>query len=73
MISYMTFKRDLKEIIRSFRDEASTSKEINGIIEQLDNLLQDILILNAQNNGLTSRYNGDDSCMRIHKNLKILR
>lgn len=64
-------QKRFKEIIRSFRDEASTSKEINGIIEQLDNLLQDILILNAQNNGLTSRYNGDDSCMRIHK--KILK
>lgn len=64
-------KKRYKDIIRSFRDQKDTTEKTKQIIEKLDFLLNDILILNAQNNGLTSRYNGNDSCMRTHK--KIIR
>lgn len=60
-----------KEIIRSLRAEGDTTQKVHEIMAKLDALLQDILVLNAQNNGLTSRYHGDDSYMRIHK--KILK
>ncbi|MFE6074949.1 type I restriction endonuclease [Paenibacillus sp. NPDC057886] len=68
---FYELKKRYKDIIRSFRDQKDTTEKTKKVIEKLDLLLNDILILNAQNNGLTSRYNGNDSCMRIHK--KILR
>lgn len=68
---FKDLQKRFRDIIRSLRDEGSTTKKVNEIMMKLDTLLQEILLLNAQNNGLTSRYNGDDSYMRIHK--KILK
>jgi type I restriction enzyme, R subunit len=69
--AYMDLQNRFKIIMRTVRDEAKSTKKIKDIMNKFDQLLQDILILNAQNNGLTSRYRGNDSYMRIHK--KILK
>lgn len=67
--AFMDLQRRFRDIIRSFKDEANTTKKAKKIITELGFLLTDILILNEENNGLTSKYNGDDSCMRIHKRI----
>lgn len=66
---YVELRGRFKDIIRMFRDAANTTEKVLEVVNKLDGLLHDILLLNAQNNGLTSRYNGDVSCMRIHKRI----
>ena len=54
-------------IVRCFRDEISSVAQTLKIMSDMDELLQEIYTLNAQNDGLTARYQGDSACMRIHK------
>jgi type I restriction enzyme R subunit len=70
--NYIAVQHRFKDIVRSFRDNADTSKKVDAIIKDMDILLTDILVINSTNNGLTARYHGDDSCMRIHKRILSL-
>lgn len=66
---YKELYKRFKTIIKKFKDEADTSEKVASIIVELDALINEIAILNDSNNSLTKRYNGDESCMRIHKKL----
>lgn len=66
---YIKLQQRFKEIVRSLRLDGDKTKQIQKIMKELDLLLIDILIINSDNNGIISMYNGDDSCMRIHKRL----
>ncbi|MCL7747044.1 DEAD/DEAH box helicase family protein [Halalkalibacter alkaliphilus] len=68
--AFIELQNRYKEIVRSFRNETSSTHQITQILKDLDALYNDILILSASNNTLTSRYNGDDAYMRIHKRIK---
>jgi type I restriction enzyme R subunit len=59
-----------KNIIRQFKNEASSTEIVKVIITELNTLYKDIMTLNLNNNSLTNYYRGDDSCMRIHKRLR---
>mgnify|MGYP005763073929 CR=1 FL=1 len=66
---YKELYKRFKTIIKKFKDEADTSEKVALIIVELDALINEIAILNNSNSSLTKRYNGDESCMRIHKKL----
>lgn len=66
--SFLKLQKNFKQIIQMFRESLSTHK-VEKIIDELNQLLNEILVLNARNNGITAQYKGDDSCMRIHKRL----
>lgn len=67
--AFVTLQQRFRNIIKDFKTSADTTKKVANIVKDLDVLLSDILLLNASNSGLTARYHGDDSCMRIHKRI----
>jgi len=67
--TFVGLQQRFRDIIRNFKSNADTSKKVVEIVKEMDILLSDILVLNASNSGLTARYHGDESCMRIHKRI----
>lgn len=68
---YKGFHKEYKELIRKFKNETDTASKVKNVLEELKTLLSKILLLNNQNNSLTNRYKGDETCMRVHKKFKI--
>lgn len=66
---YIDLQTEFKKIIWKFKNDSNTIQKIILIIEELKALYLRIQILNSDNNGLISLYQGDDSCMRIHKRI----
>lgn len=66
---YIELEDRFKSLVRSVKFDGDKTNEINRILNEMDQLLIDIRVLNSENNGLISKYNGDDTCMRIHKRL----
>lgn len=69
-LEYKGLQKRFKSIIKQFKNDCDTTEKVHNIIKGLDKLLKDINILNLLNASLTKKYNGDESCMRIHKRLK---
>lgn len=65
---YIELNKKSKEILKRFKDSQTVS-EVKATLEDMDELLVEIMKLNSYNTGLINRYQGDDSCMRIHKRL----
>jgi type I restriction enzyme, R subunit len=66
---FLNLQKRLKEIVRSFRKENNTADQIHYILTDMDVLYRDSQTLNMKNEGLTSKYKGNFSYMRIHKKL----
>lgn len=67
--AYIELEERFKGIVRSFRTDGDKTDQVERIMKEFELLINDIAILNSENSGLISMYNGDDSCMRIHKRL----
>ncbi|MDU2283518.1 type I restriction endonuclease [Clostridium sp.] len=68
---YKEYQKEYKALIKKFKNETDTVSKVKDVLEELKNLLSKILLLNNQNNSLTNRYKGDETCMRVHKKFKI--
>lgn len=66
---FLHLQNRFKDIIRSSRSEQNTTEKIHSILSDMDILYKDILTLNMKNDGLTSKYRGNSSYMKIHKKL----
>lgn len=66
---FVELQLQFREIVRRFKTGYSSTQQVEDVIKALNQLLNQILVLNSNNNGLTARYHGDDSCMRIHKRI----
>ncbi|MEF7664382.1 MULTISPECIES: type I restriction endonuclease [Bacillus cereus group] len=66
---FLHLQKKFKEIIRAFRSDKNKTKDIHSILSDMDVLYKDALTLNIKNDGLTSKYRGQSSFMRIHKKL----
>lgn len=66
---YLELEKRFKDTVRSLKIDGDKTEQVKKIMNEFDQLLVDITILNSENSGLISMYNGDDSCMRIHKRL----
>jgi type I restriction enzyme R subunit len=67
--AYINLKQEFKDIMLSLKHEGDTTEKVNKIINDLKDLYNRIRKINVDNNGIMARYRGDDSCMRIHKQL----
>lgn len=67
--AFVKLQQRFRDIVRRFKTGHSSSQQVENVISELNKLLNEILVLNSNNNGLTARYHGDDSCMRIHKRI----
>lgn len=66
---YYELEKRFKDNIYALKIDGSKTDRVNEIMDEFNRILNDIEVLNAENNGITAMYNGDDSCMRIHKRL----
>jgi type I restriction enzyme R subunit len=66
---YIKIQKRFKEAVRSLKIEGDKTEQVKKIMKEFDLILIDIMSLNSDNNSITSMYNGDDSCMRIHKRM----
>ncbi len=69
--AYRDLYKRYKELIKKFKNETDTASKVKAVLTELDGLYNQILILNDQNNSLTNRYKGDETCMRVHKKFRI--
>ena len=68
---YRSLYKRYKDLIKKFKNETDTASKVKAVLGELDALYNEILILNDQNNSLTNRYKGDETCMRVHKKFRI--
>lgn len=66
---YIKIEKMFKQTVLNLKREGDSSEKVKEVLEEFDQILNDIKILNSKNNGLIAQYNGDDTCMRIHKRL----
>lgn len=66
---YIELEKRFKETIYSLKSDGHKADNVKRIMDEFDQILKDIVVLNSENSGLIAMYNGDDSCMRIHKRL----
>ena len=66
---YIAIQKRFKDTVHKFKVDGKKTEVIKKIMSDFDAVLVDILILNSDNASITSMYNGDDSCMRIHKRM----
>lgn len=69
--AYRDLYKKYKELIKKFKNETDTASKVKAVLDELEELYNQILILNDQNNSLTNRYKGDETCMRVHKKFRI--
>ncbi len=67
--AYYELEKRFKDNVYSLKTDGDNTEKVKRIMDEFDKILKDIEILNAKNNGIIAMYNGDDSCMRIHKRL----
>jgi type I restriction enzyme, R subunit len=70
-IDYKNLYKRYKELIKKFKNETDTTDKVKVVLKELHDLYSKLLILNDNNNSLTSRYKGDETCMRAHKKFRI--
>ncbi|MDU2755729.1 MAG: type I restriction endonuclease [Clostridium sp.] len=70
-IDYKNIYKRYKELIKKFKNETDTADKVKIVLKELDDLYSKLLILNDNNNSLTNRYKGDETCMRVHKKFRI--
>lgn len=68
-LDYIFLQQEFKEIMLSLKLNGDTTEKVKGIINDFKKLYTKIRKLNMDNKGIAARYKGDDSCMRIHKQL----
>lgn len=68
---FRKLKREYKSLIRKFKNETDTASKVKAVLDEMKALYNKLLILNNQNNTLTNRYAGDETCMRVHKKFRI--
>lgn len=59
--------QNYKALIRKFKEDTNTANKVKAVLKEIEQLYNQILILNENNNTLTNRYLGDETCMRVHK------
>jgi type I restriction enzyme R subunit len=69
-IVYKELYKKYKELIKKFKNDTNTAIKVKAVLKDLDSLYNKILILNENNNSLTTRYFGDETCMRVHKKFR---
>lgn len=67
--AFINLQQEFKDLILSLKHEGDSTKKVKEIITGLQKLYQKIRQLNIDNNAIIASYKGDDSCMRIHKQL----
>ncbi|MCP3763746.1 type I restriction endonuclease [Domibacillus sp. A3M-37] len=67
--TYTNLKQEFKDIMVLLKHDGDTTEKIKKIIGDLKNLYSKIKQHNINNKAIMARYRGDDSCMRIHKQL----
>lgn len=68
-LAYINLKQVFKDLMLKLKHEGDTTEKVKRIISDLKSLYTKIYKLNSDNNGIITRYNGDESSMRIHKRL----
>lgn len=66
---FLIYKKQFKSLMVTLKREGRDSIKVREIMDQLRALLKNIQRLNIENHALMAQYRGDDSCMRIHKQL----
>jgi len=69
-IAYKELYKRYKELIKKFKNDTDTANKVKAVLKDLNKLYNEILILNNNNNSLTTRYLGDETCMRVHKEFR---
>ncbi|MCM3675020.1 type I restriction endonuclease [Peribacillus simplex] len=67
--AYINLKQEFKDIMLSLKNNGDTTEKVKNVIDNLKYLFTKIRKLNMDNSGIVAKYKGDDSCMRIHKQL----
>lgn len=62
--------KNYKCCIKRFKQDADSVEKVKNIIKELNGIYSKVLIINNENNALTSRYRGDETCMRVHKKFR---
>lgn len=63
------YRVEFKSLMMSLKKNGKDSEQVKTVMDGLRNLLHNIRQLNIDNHALMAQYRGDDSCMRIHKQL----
>lgn len=67
--AYISLKQEFKDSMLELKYNGDTTEKVKKIIDDLKSLYTRTRKLNIDNNAIMARYKGDDSCMRIHKQL----
>lgn len=68
--AYRDIENRLKNTVQMLKMDSNRSEQIKSILKAFDDILITIKALNAENDSITSMYNGDDSVMRVHKRIE---
>jgi type I restriction enzyme, R subunit len=66
---FQTYKAEFKALMLSLKLDGRDSAKVKQIMDDFRALLKKIQRLNIDNHAIMAQYRGDDSCMRIHKQL----
>ena len=61
-----------KTCLKRFKKEADSVEKVKNIMKELNEICDKVLIINSQNSALTSRYRGEETCMRVHKKFRTI-
>ncbi|MFP3886284.1 type I restriction endonuclease [Priestia filamentosa] len=67
--AFINLQQEFKDLTLALKHEGDSTKRVKEIITGFENLHKKIRQLNIDNNAIIASYKGDDSCMRIHKQL----
>lgn len=67
---YLEIEKSLKDTVQMLKTDGNRTEQIKKILNKFDEILIAIKTLNAENDSITSMYNGDDSVMRVHKRIE---
>lgn len=70
--AYFDLNKTFKTLMLNLKHHGDNSEKVKEIIVELKSLLEATRRLNSENYGIMASYKGDDSCMRIHKQLVML-
>ncbi len=66
---YVGLEKRFKDAVLSLKKDGDKTVQVKKILKEFDDILRECQVLNDTNDSITSTYNGDDSCMRIHKRM----
>ena len=61
-----------KTCLKRFKKDADSVEKVKNIMKELNEICDKVLIINSQNSALTSRYRGEETCMRVHKKFRTI-